>query len=99
MHANMVVTPVMECPLVIHDSGFGIDELVDIVKTANTSDVVSRYFNIQIKNEEDIAKIKDPVITLDNEKTEEKFQAMKEIFGGILEVKKTGENSISMIVM
>lgn len=75
-----MVTSVVECPLVVHDSRFVIEEDVDIIKTDDTNDVVSRYFHIQIQSEEDICKIKDPVITLDMEKTEENFQAMKEIF-------------------
>lgn len=90
MPVNMVVSSFIESPLVINDSGFGIDEDVDVIKTDDTSEVVSRHFNIQIQNEEDIQKIKDPIITLDKEKTEENFEAMKEVFEGILEVKKTG---------
>lgn len=90
MPGNMLISPVMECPLVVYDSGFGIEEEVDIVKTDEASDIVSRHFNIQIKGEEDIQKIKDPVIYLDSEKTDEHFNAMKEIFDGIMEVRKTG---------
>jgi len=90
MPGNMVISPIMECPLVVYDSGFGIEEDVDIVKTDEASDVVSRHFNIQIKNENDIEKIKYPVISLDKEQTEERFYAMKEIFNGIMEVKIEG---------
>lgn len=90
MPGNMVISRFIECPLVVKDSNFGIDENVDIIKMDDTSDIVSRHFNIQIQNEEDIQKIKDPVITLDKEKTEENFQTMKEIFDGTIEVKKTG---------
>jgi hypothetical protein len=87
---SMVVSTVIQCPFVINDSGFGIDENVNIIRTDDKSDVVSRHFNIQIKDEEDIEKIKDPIITLDTEKTEENYNAMKEIFDGILEVRKVG---------
>jgi CRISPR/Cas system CSM-associated protein Csm2 small subunit len=90
MPGNMVIKPMIECPMKINDSGFGISEDVDIVKTDVKSPVVSRHFNIQIKSEEDIYKIKDPVITLDNDKTEENYNKLKSIFDGILEVKKTG---------
>ncbi len=87
---NMVVTPYIESPIVINNTGLGISEDVDIVKTDEVSSVVSRHFNIQIKCEDDIAKIKDPVVSIDNEKTEENFNALKEIFGDILEVRKVG---------
>ncbi len=87
---NMVVTSFIESPIVINNTGLGISEDVDIVKTDEVSSVVSRHFNIQIKCEDDIAKIKDPVVTIDNEKTEENYSALKEIFGDILEVRKVG---------
>lgn len=87
---SMVVSPYIECPLIINDSGFGIEEDVDIVKGDDASDIVSRHFNIQIRNEEDIQKIKDPLISLDTCKTEENYQTMQEIFDGILEIRKTG---------
>src|SRR5450759_2403953 len=39
--ADMVVDDYISCPLVIHSSGFGLKEDVDIVKTDATNDVVS----------------------------------------------------------
>lgn len=90
MPANMVVLPKIQCPIVINDSDFGISEDVDIIQTNPTSSVVSRHFNIQISDEEDIDKIKDPIITIDHEKTNGKLYAYKEIFDGILEVEKVG---------
>lgn len=90
MPANMVILPIIECPIILDDSGFGISEDVDIVKTDENSTVVSRHFNIQISDEEDIEKIKDPVIKIDFKKTEERESLYNEIFDGILEVKKVG---------
>lgn len=91
MPGTMVVSPYIECPLVVHDSDIGMHEDVDIVRTDDTSDIVSRHFNIQIKGEEDIEKIKDPVITLDEQKTKENFSLMQEIFEDIIEVKLVGK--------
>jgi len=90
MPADMVVNDYIPCPLVIHNTEFGISEDVDIVKTDETSDVVSRHFNPQIVNPEDIEKIKMPVITHDEEATEKNFQNMCDIFDGIMPVKKEG---------
>ncbi|MFA7637264.1 MAG: hypothetical protein WCX81_05840 [Monoglobales bacterium] len=87
---NMVVTDVFECPIVFHNSGFGISEDVDVVKTDDTSDVASRHFNIQIRGMDDIHKIKEPVITVDHEQTQKNFDLLQEIFGDILKVEKTG---------
>jgi hypothetical protein len=88
--ADMVVENVFYCPLVIHDTGFGIDEDVTIVKTDTTSPVFSRDFRPQIDSEADIEKIKFPEVTFDAEATERNFGRMTEIFDGILPVVKRG---------
>ena len=90
---DMTVSGVSTQPYCISDTGFGIEEQVDIVRTDPSNSVVSRHFHIQIKDEDDIAKIKRPVITHDEEKTEELYQRRCEIFDGILEVKKTRTSS------
>jgi len=77
----------------INDTGFGITEDADIEKTDDSNDVVSRHFNIQINNETDIDKIKKPVISHDEAKTEEQYQKRCEIFEGILNVRKAGITS------
>lgn len=77
-------------PYCIGNTGFGINEDVDVVHTDPKGDVVSRHFHIQIKEESDIAKIKEPVITHDKAATEEGYQKRGEIFDGILTVRKTG---------
>jgi len=94
MPGSMVINPYIECPLVVHDSDIGMEENVDTVKTDATSDVVSRHFNIQIQEEEDIEKIKDPIITLDQVQTNENFKLMKEIFGESIEIKLVGTKGL-----
>jgi hypothetical protein len=90
MQGDMVMEPVIVQPLCIHDTGFGITELVDIARTDEKSDVYSRHFHIQIKDEEDIEKIKMPEVTFDAERTEEECQMRCDIFDGILPVEKRG---------
>ena len=90
MPGDMVVSAAMGQPLVIHDTGFGISEDVDVARTDARSDVVSRHFHIQIKDEADAEKIKTPVVTLDPAATEEQFQARRTIFDDILPVRKHG---------
>ena len=90
---DMTVSAVSAQPYCVSDTGFGISEQVDVVRTDPSNSVVSRHFHIQIKDEDDIAKIKRPVITHDEEKTEELYQRRCEIFDGILEVKKTRTSS------
>jgi hypothetical protein len=90
MPGDMIVHDYLMCPLVIHNTGFGISEHVDIVKTDEASSVVSRHFHRQITEPEDVEKIKMPQVTYDRAATEARYQTMCEIFGDIMPVKKVG---------
>ncbi|AQT70028.1 hypothetical protein STSP2_03230 [Anaerohalosphaera lusitana] len=94
MPADMIVNDFLVCPLAIHSTDFGIIEDVDVVKTDETSDVVSRHFNIQIKEPEDIEKIKLPKITHNEQATEFSYQAMCKVYDGIMPVHKQGQTHI-----
>jgi len=87
---NMVVTDVMPCELVVTHSGYGIEEESDLVCMEEDTTAPSRHFHVQIRDEEDIEKIKFPVVTHHTDKTDEKFEKLSEVFGGILKVEKTG---------
>lgn len=93
MPGDMIVNDYIECPLVINSTKFGISEDVDISRTDETSDVYSRHFKIQISEPEDIYKIKMPVVTHDEKATKRNYDAMCQIFDGIIPVKKTGQGS------
>jgi len=90
MQGDMVVEPVIAQPPCIHDTGFGITEKVDIARTDVKSDVYSRHFHVQIKDEGDVEKIKMPTVTFNAERTEEEYQMRCDIFDGILPVEKRG---------
>jgi len=90
MPGDMVVEGVFYCPLVIHDTGFGIDEDVDVAITDPTSDVVSRHFHLQIQDEADLAKIQTPAVTHDAQATEAHYQSLDGLFGNILPIVKRG---------
>jgi hypothetical protein len=90
MQVDMIADKYVECAVIINDSGLGIDEQVDIVKTDNQSDVVSRHFHRQIVDPKDIEKIKMPIIDVDMEATENNYQMMIELFDSIIPVKKVG---------
>jgi len=91
---DMVVDDFLTCPLAIHSTDFGIVEDVDVVKTDETNDIVSRHFNIQIKEPDDIAKIKMPRVTHNETATEIRYQAMCDVYRGIMPVKKAGQTHI-----
>jgi hypothetical protein len=94
MRADMVVEPRFYCPLVIHDSDFGITEDVEIVTTDESSDIVSRQFHIQIREEADIEKIQLPQVTYDPGGTERNYQALVDLFGDILSIEKRGGHNL-----
>jgi hypothetical protein len=90
MPADMVVDAKFYSPLVIHDSGFGISELSDVVVTDRKSDIVSREFHPQIDSEKDLEKIKFPIVFHDEQASERNFQFLVEAFGDILPIEKIG---------
>ena len=89
MRGDMVVERKIYCPVVIHDTGFGIGEQSDILKVDERG-VASRRFHPQIRSERDLEKIRTPEITYDEATTERNYETMLDIFDGILEVEKRG---------
>jgi len=92
MPADMVVEPVVYSPLVVRNTAFGIAEDVDIAVTDEANSVVSRHFNIQIRDEDDLEKIKVPVVTHDSGASEQQYEQLTEILSGVIDVKKLGAN-------
>ncbi len=95
LRVNRVIEPFIKCQCVINDTKFGIEEVSN-----NQSDKftfgkeikTSKHFESQIHDEDDLVKIKTPVITYDEASTMANFNNMKEIFDGILEVKLHGSS-------
>ena len=91
---DMVVNDFLACPLAIHSTDFGIIEDVDIVETDKKSDIVSRHFNIQIRDFDDLEKIKMPTITHNADATFFRHQAMCDVYDGIMPVRMVGQDHI-----
>ncbi len=90
MPGDMVVSEYIACPLVINNTRFGITEDVDVVRTDESSGIVSRHFNIQIKDWDDLEKIKMPIVTHDQQATQQRWETMCELYDGIMPVRKEG---------
>lgn len=90
MPGDMVVEPVLYSPTIFENSGIGFEESGEIRITHKESEIVSRHFEPQIKNEEDIERIKTPEIRSFSERTEEVFQVYKYLMDGILDVETIG---------
>lgn len=91
---DMIVNDWLACPLAVHSTDFGIIEDVDVVTTDAASDIVSRHFHIQIRDFEDLEKIRMPVVTHNERATELYFQAMCDVYAGIMPVRKQGQTHI-----
>ena len=94
MPGDMIMNPWLDCPLAIHSTDFGIIEDVDLAITDTKSDIVSRHYNIQIRNMGDLEKIQFPQVSHMQKATEIRFSLMQDLFGDILPVKKQGQTHI-----
>ena len=91
---DMIISDHLTCPLAIHSTDFGIVEDVEIARTDDANDIVSREFHVQIRDFDDLEKIRLPQVTHDEAATEHRYRAMCEVYEGILPVRKTGQTHI-----
>jgi hypothetical protein len=90
----MVVNAFYAVPLAVHSTDFGIMEEVYLAKTDESSDIVSRHFNVQIETFDDLEKIKMPVVTHNEKATEYRYQAACDVFGDLIPVRTQGQTHI-----
>ena len=94
VRGDMIVSDFLACPLAIRSTGFGITEDVDIARTDDASDVVSRRFKVQIRDFPDLEKIRTPAVTHDLAATEARYRTMCGVYAGIMPVRKVGQGHI-----
>ena len=90
MQGDMVVAPAFRAPFILENSGFGITVEADVLETEEDREIASRRFHNQLLTEEDIDKIRDPVVVVNRKRTEEFLQFYRRIFEGILPVERRG---------
>jgi hypothetical protein len=90
LRGDMVVENIFYSPIIVRDTGFGIqvDEEIAVVDAAN--EIVGHKYIPQISGEAEIEKIQAPVVTVDHEATETLFQQFTHLLDGILTVEKRG---------
>jgi len=88
--ADMVVEPYIRSGLVILDTGFGIEASETLIQQGEGNLIHAQHYDTVIKNDSDIEKIQDPVLSHNAEMSESFFELRKELFGGILEVRQCG---------
>jgi hypothetical protein len=92
MRADMVVEPVLYSPLVVHNTGFGLSENVDIAVTDEANIITSRHYNVQIRDEDDLERIEVPTVIYDPVVTDQQYEQLREIMTGVIDVQKRGVN-------
>jgi len=90
--SSLSLEPVVEQPLqdYVIDTGFGVSVKEDIARVDEKNPVVSHRYHVQIKCEEDVEKIRVPEVFFDEEKAEEEFEMLREVFDEVLPVEKRG---------
>ncbi|MHC4873448.1 MAG: hypothetical protein ACYTFY_16510 [Planctomycetota bacterium] len=87
---DMVFDPWISIQKVACNSRFGIELDEDTVATDPHNAVVSHKYNNLFQSEEDLERIKTPVITHDEKETERRINVAQDLFNGIIDVRVTG---------
>jgi hypothetical protein len=90
MPADMIVESTFYSPLVIHDTGFGIQEQAEVVAQDPRGGILSRDFHAQIQDEGDLQKIRTPAVSHDVVASDERYRTLVELFGDILNIEQQG---------
>ena len=90
MRADMVVEPMVEIPKVIRGEGFGIQTVERTAVTDPRNDVIGHAYIDQLRTEDDLGRIREPEIHLDERATAEAQEKAQDIFDGILAVRMQG---------
>jgi hypothetical protein len=90
MQGDMVVEALITSPLILVNSGFGIRIQADVLETEKGREIASRHFHNQFETDDDIEKIKDPMVEVNQARTLAFHQFHARIFEGILPVETRG---------
>lgn len=90
MPGDMVLEPVIYCPMIISNSGMGIELKEETSVTDEKSSIVGHKFIPQIEDEDDLEKIVSPVVTHEEKLTKATLDAYHDIFDGIAPIELRG---------
>ena len=88
--ADYVIAPVFHVGKRIGSSGVGMGVKEDLMAGSTGTYIVSHRYKEQLDTEEDLEKLKIPVITYDREGTEKHAELVSDIFSGLLPVEIVG---------
>ncbi len=87
---DMVAEPFYPVGKSFSSTGLGIEIQENIVKTDEKNNIVSHQYLDVLATEEDLEKIKPPVVTLNEEQTGKNLQLVQEVLGEVLPAKVVG---------
>ena len=87
---DMVVEPFFGLEKSFTNTGFGIGIQEETLPTDKTNNVVAHHYQNQFERDEDLEKIREPVVRYDAEETERRLHRAREWFDGALEVRSVG---------
>ena len=93
---DMVVEPFMVCPISRNNTGCGFPYWGDekmaerIIYIDNYNEISARSFKTLIHSEDDLEKFGMPVVTINEEKTRENYEKMRDLYDGIFDVRLRG---------
>lgn len=95
---DMVVEPFIRVPMAIGNSGYGINVSETVAVGDPTNSVVGHQFFNQFPNDEDLEKVKMPVVTHDAAETARRLAVAHELFDGVLGIVEQGFDPSYMTV-
>lgn len=87
---DMVLDPYITIPKAIQNTGIGISAEVERLASEAGNETYSQHFENLLPEPEDVAKIKDPVITHDEAESRRRMQEAADIFDGVAPVRQSG---------
>jgi len=87
---DMVIEPFIRVPKAIQNSGFGFDIEEETLQTEADNQVLSHKYTNLFETEEDLEKIRTPIVTHDQVETAHRLEAAHEIFDGLLDIRTEG---------
>lgn len=94
---DMVVEPFIRVHKAVRNTGFGMTIHEETAVSDPTNAVVGHKFENQIKSEDDLKKVKMPVISHDQTETARRLAVAHELFDGILDVRPWGMESFASL--
>lgn len=84
---DMVIEPFIKVPKAVRDSGFGMQADEEVSVTDESNGVKGHAYNNQLKNDDDIEKVKMPEISYDLDETARRMAFASDLFGASIELK------------